>query len=96
MDIIDQESYKAGMAAGYEEGRAYGYELGYHACRLKLNKKKVMSLDEKMSRMKIYGDKLVGGVVLFGVFISHYAFDADFSSVFLPALMGVYLLNRSY
>jgi hypothetical protein len=25
-----------------------------------------------------------------------YAFDADFSSIFLPALMGVYLLNRSY
>lgn len=91
MDIIDQESYKAGMAAGYEEGRAYGYELGYHACRLKLNKKKVMSLEEKMNRMRIYG-----GVMLFGVFVSRYAFDADFSSIFLPALLGVYLLNRSY
>lgn len=96
MDIIDQESYKAGMAAGYEEGRAYGYELGYHACRLKLNKKKVMSLEEKKDRMKVYSSKLVGSVVLFGVFISRYAYNADFSSVFLPALMGVYLLNRSY
>ena len=96
MDIIDQESYKAGMAAGYEEGRAYGYELGYHACRLKLNKKKVMSLEEKKDRMRVYGSKLVGSVVLFGVFVSRYAFDADFSSIFLPALMGVYLLNSSY
>lgn len=93
MDIIDQESYKAGMAAGYEEGRAYGYELGYHACRLKLNKKKVMSLEEKKDRIRYYGRKVVGGLMLFSVVVSKYAFDADFSSIFLPALMGVYMLK---
>lgn len=92
-DIIDQESYKAGVAAGYVEGREYGYELGYHACRLKLNKKNVLSMEERKDRLYYYGRKVAGGIMLFGVAVSKYAFDADFTSIFLPTLMGLYMLE---
>jgi L-asparagine transporter-like permease len=50
IDIIDQQSYAVGHAAGYAEGQRTGYDIGYIACEL--NHRRTQQKKERMRAAK--------------------------------------------